>query len=143
MSTVYNITAMSTSNETFFTVVGCMDGRCQEAVRNFGQDCFAAEFPDTITEAGLVGLLSRDSIDKTLLASLKNKIDISLNKHHSHGIIVYGHEDCAGNPVSDQQQKEDIKTSVKLIESLISKPVPVIGVFIVRKNARWIGEELL
>ncbi len=46
---------MSQTDETFFTVVGCMDGRVQSVMAQFGSKKFNADFPDTITDAGIVG----------------------------------------------------------------------------------------
>ena len=51
-----------------------------------------------ITEAGLVGQIAH-ATNPTLVESIKKKLLISLEKHHSKGIIVHGHQECAGNPV--------------------------------------------
>ena len=131
-------------DETFFTSIGCMDGRCQKSVHVFGQKKFAAEYPDTITEAGLVGVLSHDPSGE-FLDGLKTKIDISINKHHSKGILVYGHAECAGNPVDDEAHKSDVRTSVKLIQSFVGSVIPVVGAFIKRDindSTKWVIEEL-
>lgn len=61
---------MSNDGETFFITVGCMDGRIQAPIAAFGKEKFGAEFPDTITEAGLVSLLSGES-NPILLDSIK------------------------------------------------------------------------
>ena len=138
---------MSKTRETFFTVIGCMDGRCQEAVALYGQKRFGAEFPDAITEAGLVGLLAKEDVDQSLLASLKKKIDISLKNHHSKGILVYGHAECAGNPVDDNTHKDNIHAAVHVIQSLVdNKEIPVVPLFVERsgKNdlATWEAHEV-
>ena len=136
---------MSQGDETFFTTVGCMDGRSQEPVCFFGRKKFGAVYPDTITEAGLVGLLSRNDVDERLLESLRKKLLISLEKHHSKGVVISGHQECAGNPVDDERQKEDIRKSVQVIKSLINSLAPVIGVFVKRSEndpSVWEAEEL-
>lgn len=125
---------MSQTGETFFTSVGCMDGRVQEPVAFYGKEKFGVEFPDTITEAGLVGLLSQENVSQSLLDSIKNKINISLKKHHSKGIIVHGHQDCAGNPVDDKVHKENVIRSIELIKSLVDSSIPIIGVFVKRSE---------
>lgn len=134
---------MSKPGETFFTAVGCMDGRVQDVVAKFGQEKFGAKYPDTITEAGLVGKLPLN--DTTLLESVKFKVvDVSIGKHHAAGVIVHGHAECAGNPVSDEQQKEDIRRSVEVIKSLVGD-TPVTGVFVHRNDtnaSEWVPEEL-
>lgn len=136
---------MSKHDETFFTTVGCMDGRIQEVVSRFGRQKFGAVYPDTITEAGLVGLLSKESIDERLINSLKKKLFISLEKHHSKGIIVHGHQECVGNPVGDEKHKDDIRKSSSIIKSLVNSSVAVIGVFVKRSEGdptAWEVEEL-
>lgn len=136
---------MSAAGETFFTVVGCMDGRVQDVVARFGQQKFGAKYPDTITEAGIVGLIANPPAgepDPKFVENLKFKLLVSIEKHHSRGIIVDGHEECAGNPVSDEEHRQDIKTSVEFIKKLIDNKVPVIGVFVARKGNNWIEEKV-
>ena len=139
---------MLQASETFFTVIGCMDGRCQEAVVLFGQDRFAAQYPDTITEAGLVGLLAEKDVDPQLLAAIKKKIDISLKLHHSKGILVYGHAECAGNPVADNIHKEDVSRAVDIVKSLVGHAsIPVIPLFVERSMdndlADWEAHQII
>jgi len=135
--------SMSQAGETFFTTVGCMDGRVQDVVAAFGRQKFGAKYSDTITEAGLVGKLPLK--EQGLLDTITFKVvAVSIGKHHSVGVIVHGHAECAGNPVSDAQQKEDIRNSVAVIKSLVGD-VPVVGVFIHRSEAdtsEWVAEEI-
>lgn len=135
---------MSQAGETFFTTIGCMDGRCQEVVDTYGREHFHAIYPDTITEAGLVGILAHDP-SQEFIANLKTKIFISLNKHHSKGIVVDGHADCAGNPVDEETHKENVRNAVKIISQMIEDAVPVVGVYLYRcpKNQlTWEMQEL-
>lgn len=136
---------MSKAGETFFTTIGCMDGRVQEPILKMGQKNFGAKFADTITEAGLVGDLSKQNVDDNLIKSLKKKIMISLQKHHSKGIIVHGHQECAGNVVSDQRHKKDVRKSVDMVKFLVNPSVPVVGVFVKRSQiepSNWEVEEI-
>lgn len=133
---------MSQVGESFFTSVGCMDGRVQEPVLNFGQQMFNVKYADTITEAALVGLLAKDDVDSNLLASIKKKILISLEKHHSKGIIVHGHAECAGNPVADEQHKKDVQKAAQTISALIQNNTQIIPVFVKRQGADWAVEGL-
>ena len=128
---------MSDVRDTFFTSVGCMDGRVQESVAQFGREKFGTEFPDTITEAGLVGKLAAGQVDSGLKESLRFKIaDVSVGKHHSKGIIVHGHQDCAGNPVTDDLHKVHVKKAAEFIRTLVPN-LPVIPVFVVRQDGEW------
>ena len=65
---------MADLGETFFTSVGCMDGRVQAPIETYGQNRYHVLFPDTITEAGLVGVLANNP-SADLLESIKKKID--------------------------------------------------------------------
>jgi hypothetical protein len=119
-----------------------MDGRVQEPILHYGQQKFGVKYADTITEAGLVGLLAKNDVDSVLLGSLKKKILISLEKHHSKGIIVHGHEECAGNPVEDEQHKKDVLKTAESTAKLIKKDIQIIPVFIKRSENGWIVEEI-
>ncbi len=46
------ICLMSMPGETFFTSIGCMDGRVQGPVAEFGREKFGGQFADAITEPG-------------------------------------------------------------------------------------------
>lgn len=128
-------------SETFFTVVGCMDGRVQDVMEHFGQDNLSAEYPDTITDPGIVGILA-DNPSEEVIDDLKARLLISIDRHHSKGILVDGHQECAGNPVTDEEHKRDIKKSVELIKNLIGGKLPVHGIFVVRDGEDWKAEEL-
>lgn len=134
---------MTKAEETFFTRVGCMDGRVQVPTRIFGEQKFHAKYPDTITDPGEVGILARN-LSQEVLSRIKKELDISLEKHHSKGIVVHGHEDCTGNPVDDLIQIADIKKSVEVIKELVKNKVPVVGVFVKRnRQGEWITEEVV
>jgi len=132
---------MSQAGETFFTSVGCMDGRSECTVAKWGRKKFGVEYADAITEAGLVGQLSKDHLDKYLIDSLENKIKISVEKHKSKNIVVSGHEDCAGHPVSEENHKEDVLKTAKLIRLMFPK-ILVLPIYVKKINDSWIVEEL-
>lgn len=131
---------MSDLSETFFTSVGCMDGRVQTPVAEYGKKKFAVLFADTVTEAGLVGLLANNPSPE-LLESIKKKILISIEKHHSKGILVHGHEECAGNPVEDNIHKENVLKATAVLGSMVSG-VEIVPLFVVKKNGLWVAEEI-
>ena len=131
----------SDGRQAFFTVVGCMDGRVQDPMEHFGQKYFGVEYPDTITEAGIVGLIANNP-SKEFIDGLKFKLLISIDHHHSKGILVDGHQECAGNPVDDSKHIKDIKVAVKKISELIDNKVPVIGVFVKRAKNEWSANQI-
>src|SRR3989338_10428497 len=132
----WSINGMSSSSETFFTSVGCMDGRSECAVAKWGRKKFGVEYADAITEAGLVGLLAQDHLDKYLIDSLENKIKISVEIHKSKNIVVSGHEDCAGHAVSEEKHKEDILKAAELL-GLIFPKISIIPVYVIKVNGKW------
>ena len=66
-----------------------------------------------ITSAGPVKILSNKKIEN--LESIISCIDISLKQHKSKGIAIVAHYDCAGNPISDEEQKKLLKKSVAFL----------------------------
>ncbi len=117
-----------------------MDGRVQEAIAKYGQKRYQALYPDTITEAGLVGLLTNNP-SLELLEGIKKKVLISVEKHHSKGIVVHGHRDCAGNPVEDNLHKENVLAGAKIICSIV-QGLEVKPVFVVKENNKWLVKNL-
>jgi carbonic anhydrase len=131
---------VANKRETFFISIGCMDGRVQKPIAEYGQTKLGAEYPDTITEAGLVGQLAHKPTEE-LLASVRNKIAISCEKHHSKGIVVHGHQECAGNSVGDGLHRQDVRDAAGIIQPMVSD-LPVIPVFLIHSDSGWEVEEL-
>ena len=132
---------MADLGDSFFTCVGCMDGRVQAPIEDYGQKRYDVLYPDTITEAGLVGSLA-NSPSQELLEAIKQKVLISVEKHHSKGIIVHGHQHCAGNPVEDNQHREETKQAAAVINSFVSEGIEVKPVFVNKTVGGWEVEEL-
>ena len=132
---------MADLGDTFFTSVGCMDGRVQAPIAKYGQDKYHVLFPDTITEAGLVGLLANNP-SAEFLEAIKKKVLISVEKHHSKGIIVHGHQHCAGNLIEDELHKEQTITAASVIRNFVTEDIEVKPVFVVKTENGWEVEEL-
>ncbi len=113
----------------FATSVSCMDGRIQIPLTNWIKENFSVDYVDTITEPGIDKLVA----DNTDLESIKTKVGISINKHESELIVVSGHYDCAGNPVSNEEHITQIKKGIEVISSW-NLGVKVIGVWV---NDTW------
>lgn len=90
-----------------------MDGRCQEAVGAWARKNFGVEYPDTITIAGVDGVLLKSEAEAE---RSKMMAEISAEKHGSKKAVIVGHSQCAGNPVSEEQHRADIKASIELIK---------------------------
>lgn len=104
------------SNNRFATAINCMDGRVQIPVIEYLKTRYDVDYVDMVTEPGPIWALSQN-IDSTMVESIKNRIEISVFKHHSRFIAVVGHHDCAGNPVNKDTQVKQIQTSVKTVAS--------------------------
>jgi hypothetical protein len=109
----------------FATSVSCMDGRIQIPLINWIKENFSVDYVDTITEPGV----DKQVADNTDLESIKTKVGISINKHESELIVVSGHYDCAGNPVSNEEHITQIKKGIEVISSW-NLGAKVIGVWV-------------
>jgi len=109
----------------FATSVCCMDGRIQLPLTKWIKENYSVDFVDTITEPGIDKKIAENSD----LESVKTKIGISINAHKSELIVVSGHYDCAGNPVSDEEHISQIKKGIEVISSW-NLNAKVIGVWV-------------
>lgn len=116
---------------SFATAINCMDGRVQLPVNRYLQDRFGAGHIDTVTEAGPVGILAREP-DSEVARSIYQRVEMSLNVHHSTGLAIVAHTDCAGNPIADKAQRSELATAVHRLTERYPG-VAVIGL--------WLGED--
>ncbi len=109
----------------FATSVTCMDGRIQLPLAKWIKENYNVDYVDTITEPGV----DKKVANNDDLESMKAKVGISINAHGSSLIVVSGHYDCAGNPVSDEEHIAHIKKGVEVISSW-GLDAKVIGVWV-------------
>jgi len=121
----------------FGTAINCMDGRVQEPILMWFKIRNGIDFTDTITEAGPVKALAEG--DGPTVESIKNRLSISVNKHHSQLIAVVGHHDCAGNPVSKEIQLGQIEKAVEKVRSWWPG-IRVVGLWV---NEMWTVDEIV
>ncbi|MBC8379013.1 MAG: hypothetical protein H8E62_07560 [Planctomycetes bacterium] len=100
----------------FCTMINCMDGRVQLPVINYLMERFGVEYVDSITEPGPAKILAEQT-DQALLDSIFHRVSISTDKHGSKSITICAHADCAGNPVDDDTQKEQLKKATVLLKT--------------------------
>lgn len=112
----------------FCTAVNCMDGRVQLPVINYLKTYFNAKYVDCITEPGPVHMFNRIS-DLMALNSIFRRVDISVNQHGSQGLAVCAHADCAGNPIDDDKQREQLNKTVIFLKEYYPH-IEVIGLWI-------------
>lgn len=101
-----------------------MDGRCQEKTVVFAKELFGADNIDTITEPGIDGLLAEGDygaasaeLRESLKEWVKAKAAISANGHGSKAIVITGHMECAGNPVSYDEHVANLKNAAEVVKS--------------------------
>ena len=122
------------ANGKFATSISCMDGRIQIPINDWIKKNYSVDYVDTITEPGVEKKIA-ESID---VEQIKSKAEISIYKHKSDVIIVSGHHDCAGNPVSKEEHLAQIKNSIGVIESW-KFPAKVLGIWV---NDQWEVEQI-
>jgi hypothetical protein len=104
-----------------------MDGRVQTPVADWVKIHRQVQYVDMITEAGVDGMLARGSM--TEVESIKRRVLVSVNAHHSGFIAIAGHHGCAGNPVSTAEHLADIKKAIQVVSSW-NLPVQVTGLWV-------------
>lgn len=112
---------------TFGTAINCMDGRVQEPVTAWVRQHFSVQYVDMITEAGTDGIIAHG--ESPLVHGIQHRVLISVNGHGSRVIAVVGHEDCAGNPVTNEQHRADVMSAMRMAASW-HLPVQIVGLFI-------------
>ena len=132
-------------DHVFGTSLSCMDGRVQDPIQKWIKEKFNLEHVDTITQPGIDGILGgglAGNIGNVLSVKLaRHMTSISVNAHGSSVIVVSGHHDCAGNPVSKEQHIKDIKIGVMTVKSWYeTSDVTVVGIWV---NENWEVEEVV
>ncbi len=115
----------------FGTALNCIDGRTQIPVIEWLKDNYFLEYVDLITEPGIDRVLSQGEASQ--VEALRAKVEVSLKAHGSELVAIVGHHDCAGNPVSEEEHREQIRRAVEVIRSW-RYPVQVLGLWI---NDQW------
>jgi carbonic anhydrase len=117
-----------------------MDGRVQLPAIAFLKERFNVDYVDMITEAGPNRILG-EQINSSLLESMFDRVRISVEHHHSTGIAIIGHYDCAGNPAGKEKQTADTVAAVKYIRKVCSgyNGITVIGLWI---DENWSVSEI-
>ena len=103
-----------------------MDGRVQDAVKNYMQKNYGVDYVDMVTEPGPNKILCEcQDCDKGVIEDIKKRVAISVNHHGSKVVAITGHFGCAGNPADKETQIEQLKKCKEMVESF-EFPVEVI-----------------
>ncbi len=114
-----------------------MDGRVQLPVIDYLRTRFGVEYVDIVSEAAPVGILSSQP-DSNAAESIFVRVEVSLEKHQSRGIAIVAHYDCAGNPVSDVDQLEQLRSCLHFV----SRRYPHLNVIGLWVDAKWEVDEI-
>jgi carbonic anhydrase len=107
-----------TSDKKFACAINCMDGRVQDAVKNYMKNNYGVDYVDMITEPGPNKILCEENdCDMAVINDIKKRIEISVHHHGSKQLAVVGHFGCAGNPAPKEEQVEQLKKCKKVIDS--------------------------
>jgi hypothetical protein len=101
----------------FATAINCMDGRVQDAVKDYMKENYSVDWVDQVTEPGPNKILCEcQECDKPVIDDIKKRVDISVNHHGSKVIAIVGHFGCAGNPAEKEEQIGQLKECKKVVE---------------------------
>ena len=113
---------------TFCSSIHCMDGRVQEPIIRFAKDKFGVDYIDSITEPGPNKVLAEQK-NSSIIHSILDRLNISVNHHHSKLLFISGHHDCAANQADKETQIKQVKASISFISSKYSD-IEIIGLWI-------------
>lgn len=108
----------------FACAINCMDGRVQDAVKDFIKEKYEVDYVDMVTEPGPNKILA-DNIDLVVIENIKKRVEISVNHHGSKIVAIVGHFGCAGNPAEREEQIEHLKRAKEIVE-LFDFPTEII-----------------
>jgi hypothetical protein len=111
----------------FAVAINCFDGRAQVPPMDWLRSTCGVDYIDVITEPGAVKCLSEGVPD--LIPAIRRKVQLALKFHAPTVIAVVGHHDCLANPVSKEEQWEQIRQGVRVVDSW-GVLVRVVGLYV-------------
>lgn len=99
----------------FATAITCIDGRFVSRTFDHVQTRFGNHPVDLITTAGAVRHLVGEigPVGQDLLTN----VAVSIRTHRSSQLALVAHGECAGNPVPDTRQKEQLRTAGAMLRA--------------------------
>lgn len=122
---------------SFCTAINCVDGRTQLPVNDYLCDRLGVEHVDTVTEPGPVKILAEQT-DWPLAQSILSRVDVSVNEHGSEAIAVVAHHDCAGNPTTEDIQKQQLQVSAEFL----SQHYPDLRILTLWVGPDWLVQDI-
>ena len=112
------------NTKKFACAINCMDGRVQDAVKEYMQKKYSVDYVDMVTEPGPNKILA-DNLDEAIIENIKKRVEISVGHHGSKVVAIVGHFGCAGNPKEKEEQIKHLKIAKKTVEAF-GFPVEII-----------------
>ena len=104
------------NQKIFACAINCMDGRVQDAVKNYMKENYGVDYVDMVTEPGPNKILA-DNADSAIIENIKKRVEISVHHHGSKVVAIVGHFGCAGNPTEKEEQIKHLQEAKKTVES--------------------------
>jgi len=104
------------NQKKFACVINCMDGRAQDAVKDYMKKSYGVDYVDMVTEPGPNKILA-DNSDLAIIENIKKRVEISVGHHGSKVVAIVGHFGCAGNPTEKEEQIKHLRVAKKTVES--------------------------
>ena len=105
-----------TTDKKFASAINCMDGRVQDAVKDYIKENYGVDYVDMVTEPGPNKILA-DNTDRAVIENIKKRVGISVEHHGSKVVAITGHFGCAGNPAEKEEQIDHLQKAKKTVES--------------------------
>jgi hypothetical protein len=126
------------TRKKFACAINCMDGRVQDAVKNYMQKNYSVDYVDMVTEPGPNKILA-DNSDSAIVENIKKRVEVSVHHHGSKVVAIVGHFGCAGNPVEKEEQIVHLQKAKKTVE-FFKFPVEIILLWV---DGDWQTVELV
>lgn len=115
----------------FACAINCMDGRVQDAVKNYMKKAYGVDYVDMVTEPGPNKILA-DNLDMALVENIKKRVKISVHHHGAKVVAIVGHAGCAGNSTEKEEQIRHLKKA----REVFAPQCPDAEVILL-----WVGED--
>jgi hypothetical protein len=107
-----------------------MDGRIQDAVKDYIKENYKVKYVDMVTEPGPNKILA-ENLDSAIIENIKKRVKISVNHHGSRIVAIVGHFGCAGNPSEKEEQIKHLRKAKSILEPFFSDAEIIL---------LWVGE---
>jgi len=104
------------TEKKFACAVNCMDGRVQDAVKEYMKQQYGVDYVDMVTEAGANKILAENA-DTAIIKNIAKRVGVSTHHHGATAVAIVGHFGCAGNPVEKTEHIKHLHQAQKTVES--------------------------